>query len=76
MEDPFYFQWHITNLCNLHCKHCYQEDFSKDNDLDWSGLKKISDNILATVQKWDKKACIHLTGGEPLTLFLPPRESL
>jgi radical SAM protein with 4Fe4S-binding SPASM domain len=66
VKDQFYIQWHITNLCNLRCKHCYQEDFSKDNDLDWSGLKKISDNILATVQEWDKKACIHLTGGEPL----------
>jgi radical SAM protein with 4Fe4S-binding SPASM domain len=66
MKDSFFIQWHITNLCNLHCKHCYQEDFSKDNDLDWSGLKKISDNILATLQEWDKKACIHLTGGEPL----------
>ncbi len=66
MKDSFHFQWHITNLCNLRCKHCYQEDFSKDNDLDWSGLKKISDNILATLQKWGKKACIHLTGGEPL----------
>ena len=66
MKDKFHIQWHITNLCNLHCKHCYQEDFSKDNDLDWSGLKKISDNILTTIQEWDKKACIHLTGGEPL----------
>ncbi len=66
MKDQFYIQWHITNLCNLRCKHCYQENFSKDNDLEWAGLKKISDNILATLQEWDKKACIHLTGGEPL----------
>jgi radical SAM protein with 4Fe4S-binding SPASM domain len=66
MEEQFHIQWHITNLCNLRCQHCYQEDFSKKEDLDWSGLKKISDNILATVQEWDKKACIHLTGGEPL----------
>jgi radical SAM protein with 4Fe4S-binding SPASM domain len=66
MRDSFHFQWHITNLCNLRCMHCYQEDFSKRKDLDWSGLKKISDNILATLQEWDKKACIHLTGGEPL----------
>jgi len=66
MRDSFHFQWHITNHCNLRCRHCYQEDFSKDNDLDWSGLKKISDNILATLQEWGKKACIHLTGGEPL----------
>ena len=66
MKDLFYIQWHITNLCNLRCQHCYQEDFSKKEDLSWSGLKKISDNILSTLQEWDKKACINLTGGEPL----------
>ena len=66
MNDPFHIQWHITNLCNLRCKHCYQEDFSKSKDLDWSGLKEISDNILATLKGWNRAACIHLTGGEPL----------
>jgi radical SAM protein with 4Fe4S-binding SPASM domain len=66
MKDPFYIQWHITNLCNLHCKHCYQEDFSKKYDLDWGGLKKISNNILATLNQWNQAATIHLTGGEPL----------
>jgi MoaA/NifB/PqqE/SkfB family radical SAM enzyme len=66
MKDPFYIQWHITNLCNLHCKHCYQEDFSKNSDLGWKGLKRVSDHILATLSEWDRKACIHLTGGEPL----------
>jgi len=66
MNDPFHIQWHITNLCNLRCKHCYQEDFSKNNDLEWAGLKRVSDNILATLSEWNRKACIHLTGGEPL----------
>jgi MoaA/NifB/PqqE/SkfB family radical SAM enzyme len=66
MKDPFHFQWHITNLCNLHCEHCYQEDFSMERDLDWSGLKKISDNLLDTLKEWDQDACIHVTGGEPL----------
>ncbi len=66
MKDQFHIQWHITNLCNLRCKHCYQEDFSKSKDLDWSGLKRISDNILSTMEEWDQTACIHLTGGEPL----------
>jgi radical SAM protein with 4Fe4S-binding SPASM domain len=66
MKDPFHFQWHITNLCNLHCEHCYQDDFSIKSDLDWSGLKKISDNLLNTMKEWDQKACIHVTGGEPL----------
>jgi radical SAM protein with 4Fe4S-binding SPASM domain len=66
MKDPFHIQWHITNLCNLRCQHCYQDDFSRRNDLDWSGLKRVSDNILTTIKEWDKAACIHLTGGEPL----------
>ena len=66
MKDPFHFQWHITNLCNLRCEHCYQDDFSKKRDLDWSELKKISDNLLNTIKEWDQKACIHVTGGEPL----------
>jgi len=66
MDDPFYIQWHITNLCNLRCKHCYQDDFSKNGDLDWARLRRISDNILFTMKEWDRTACIHLTGGEPL----------
>lgn len=66
MKDQFHIQWHITNLCNLRCKHCYQEDFSKNSDLGWKGLKRVSDHILATLSEWDRKACIHLTGGEPL----------
>src|SRR4030067_2913465 len=66
MKDPFHFQWHITNLCNLRCEHCYQDDFSKKRDLDWSELKKISYNLLNTIKEWDQKACIDVPGGEPL----------
>jgi radical SAM protein with 4Fe4S-binding SPASM domain len=64
---PFYVQWHITNYCNLRCRHCYQDDFSKDKDLNWAGLEKISDTILATMESWEQRACIHVTGGEPLS---------
>ncbi|NIM05172.1 MAG: hypothetical protein GTN65_06050, partial [Armatimonadetes bacterium] len=21
----FFIQWHLTERCNLHCRHCYQE---------------------------------------------------
>ncbi len=87
MNDPFYIQWHITNYCNLRCSHCYQDDFSRRSDLDWPGLRKIGDNFLSTLTAWDRKACVHLTGGEPLLkpeLFLildyldrqPPVEEL
>jgi radical SAM protein with 4Fe4S-binding SPASM domain len=66
MNEPFYIQWHITNICNLRCQHCYQDDFSRTHDLGWSGLKEVSDTILDAMESWDRTACIHLTGGEPL----------
>ncbi len=66
MKKSFYLQWHITNQCNLRCRHCYQDDFSRKEDLDGEGLKKVTDNIVAALQAWEAKACIHLTGGEPL----------
>jgi len=66
MKDQFHIQWHITNLCNLRCKHCYQDDFSGKDDLDWSDLKKVSGDVLFSLREWDKTVCIHLTGGEPL----------
>ena len=66
MKDSFHTQWHITNLCNLRCQHCYQDNFSREKDLDWLGLKRVADNLLGTIKEWDKTACIHLTGGEPL----------
>ena len=66
MKETFHIQWHLTNLCNLHCAHCYQDNFSTKSDLNWSGLRKISDNLLNTIKDWNRDACIHVTGGEPL----------
>ena len=66
MENSFYIQWHITNFCNLRCRHCYQADFTKEEDLGWEGLKDVSENILSALRAWRDRACIHLTGGEPL----------
>jgi len=66
MTDSFHIQWHITNLCNLRCRHCYQEDFSTKYDLNGKGLREVSGNILSTLEEWNQRACIHLTGGEPL----------
>ncbi len=69
MEESFHIQWHITSLCNLRCLHCYQEEFSKERDLGKEDLKKVSENLLSTLRDWGRRACIHLTGGEP---FLKP----
>ncbi|MBM3249052.1 MAG: radical SAM protein [Candidatus Omnitrophica bacterium] len=66
MSSPFYFQWHITDVCNLRCRHCYQDNFTLKNDLDWNGLKTVCDNIFDALNSWNKKGLITLTGGEPL----------
>jgi len=65
MSNSFYFQWHITVVCNLRCKHCYQDNFSIQTELDWHGLKTVSDNIIDALKTWNKQALITLTGGEP-----------
>jgi len=64
--DEFYIQWHITNLCNLRCRHCYQEYFNPNEDIPWLKLKTIYENILSTSRQWNKKMHITITGGEPL----------
>jgi radical SAM protein with 4Fe4S-binding SPASM domain len=61
----FYFQWHITNKCNLRCSHCYQERYTDEIDLSLNELKEIADKIFSTMAKWHKKGDISITGGEP-----------
>jgi len=63
--DEFYFQWHITDRCNLRCIHCYQEEYNIRSELSSSQLEKIADQIILTLKKWHKKGRIALTGGEP-----------
>ena len=59
----FGFQWHITDFCNLRCKHCYQTKFNKNSDLPLEKIKFIIDKISETLR--DKKISVNITGGEP-----------
>lgn len=62
----FYIQWHLVDRCNLRCRHCYQEKFTRDGELSLEELRKVADNLLQTMKKWGAKLDIPLTGGEPL----------
>lgn len=62
----FYIQWHITNLCNSRCEHCYQATFRDKDDLKLAKLKKVCDEIAKSLSKWRAKGIINITGGEPL----------
>ncbi len=65
LPQTFYIQWHITNHCQLRCRHCYQDFFSPQEDLDWPGLRQVADNVLRSLREQKQVACINLTGGEP-----------
>lgn len=63
--DKFYFQWHITDVCNFRCRHCYQDKFERSSELDWEGLKSVADRIAEAARSQNSKAVISITGGEP-----------
>jgi len=63
----FGFQWHITNFCNLRCRHCYQDEFSRAADLDTATLKELVRKITTAVN--NRAVYVNITGGEP---FLRP----
>ncbi|MFN4228056.1 MAG: radical SAM protein [Candidatus Ratteibacteria bacterium] len=65
MENTFHIQWHITDSCNLRCKHCYQNNFSSEKDLSFEKLLYIFSNICEFLEKENKKLIIDITGGEP-----------
>lgn len=68
IENEFYFQWHITEKCNLRCKHCYHADYTSHNELDLSELISIANKIDSTLKKWDKRGTLSITGGEPFVI--------
>jgi len=67
--NSFHLQWHITERCNLACKHCYFDEKFLKNELSLNKLFKILDNYLKLIKKWKipaEKTRISITGGEPL----------
>ena len=68
INTEFYFQWHITEKCNLRCKHCYQDNYTSVNELNLDGLIHIADKIDTTLKRWNKKGTLSITGGEPFVV--------
>ncbi|MBQ7217208.1 MAG: radical SAM protein [Synergistaceae bacterium] len=63
-KGEFYFQWHFMNYCNLRCKHCYQESYTRE-ELEPEKLLFIAQQISDVLKKWNMLGRISLTGGEP-----------
>ncbi|MCJ7509145.1 MAG: radical SAM protein, partial [candidate division Zixibacteria bacterium] len=64
VTDEFYFQWHITERCNKHCRHCYQNGHPTE-DLPLADLELVLGRMEEALVKWDRQGSISFTGGEP-----------
>lgn len=64
MKPRHYLQWHILHPCNLHCKHCYQDD--RDAVMPWEEMVPFLDKYTRYLESYDFEGQVNLTGGEPL----------
>jgi selenobiotic family peptide radical SAM maturase len=62
--DVFTLQWHITQMCDLHCKHCY--DRSKRSSLKLQQGLAILDQLRDFTQSRNVAGQVTFTGGNPL----------
>lgn len=63
-SPAFTLQWHITQVCDLHCKHCYDRSQRKAVDLE-KGIA-ILDDFRAFCKSHNVFGQVTFTGGNPL----------
>ncbi|MDP8298539.1 MAG: thio(seleno)oxazole modification radical SAM maturase SbtM [Candidatus Tantalella remota] len=61
--DTFTLQWHITNTCDLHCKHCY--DRSERSPLTLNQALGILNDMRFFCKKRHVQGHVCFTGGNP-----------
>lgn len=62
-----FLQWHITERCNWHCRHCYQEEKSIRDELNSKQMFNVFKQYISLLKLWNmEQASISFTGGEPL----------
>lgn len=66
-NDKFVLQWHLTERCNLKCKHCYQEGQSVVQ-MDYNTCLDILHKYADYVHKKCYRGHINFTGGEVLLI--------
>lgn len=67
--QSFHLQWHITERCNLKCKHCYFDEKFLKNELSLDQLFAVFDDYINLLKKWEfprEASRISITGGEPM----------
>ena len=65
----FFVQWHLTERCNLRCRHCYQS--GPVPEMGYEEICRAVDNVKSAIQSWvteyemQMSPSFHFTGGEP-----------
>ncbi len=67
-QQAFILQWHLTDKCNLKCKHCYQNLEYIGTETNFDRKKKIISDFAKFCKKIKKVPKIAFTGGEPFIL--------
>ncbi len=69
-DFQFFIQWHLTERCNLRCRHCYQGG-GEVHEMSVGEVKREIDGATQMFQAWEEEhgirvsPSIHFTGGEP-----------
>lgn len=62
--DIFTLQWHVTQACDLHCRHCY--DRSNRSPMPFEMAVTILDDFYEFCRHMHVKGQVSFTGGNPL----------
>jgi len=60
----FALQWHLTQACDLHCRHCY--DRSSRKSLDYPHALKVLEDFRAFCRSRHVRGQVSFSGGNPL----------
>ncbi len=63
-SPTFTLQWHITQVCDLHCRHCYDRSDRKTMELE-QGIR-VLDDLYEFSQQHNVYTQVTFTGGNPL----------
>ncbi len=64
VSPSFTLQWHITQVCDLHCKHCY--DRSDRSPLEYDEAVRVLDDLRSFCRDRSVQGAVSFTGGNPL----------
>ncbi len=69
-DKAFFIQWHLTDECDMRCKHCYIPHVAKDENnrdlLTTSECRRVVDEFSELLSRWRINGEINFSGGNPL----------